>query len=144
MLKGELDALKSELEAGREAQKSVAEVLEFAKERANEYEKEARIRFALENERLAAYRDKWSKRLELLDSAADLGKEILECKKFFSDCCEELTAIIEGRTPKPNKPREDFYLEKERLKEAGVSSELDEERLTERELNALLGYRPIN
>lgn len=137
MLKGEVEALKAELEAGRAQERAVSDILAFAKARAEDYEKESRIRFALENERLAAYRDKWSKRLELLGSAADLGAEVLECQSFFSDCCDELTAIIEGKPIKTNPPREDFYREKERLKEIGVS-DLPEAHLTESELNALL------
>lgn len=137
MLKGEIEALRSELEAERSVQKSIADVLAFAKERAEEYEKEARIRFALENERLCAYRDKWTKRLESLDSATDLGKEILECRRFFDDCCEELTAIVEGKPVKTDRPREDYYREKERLSEIGVS-DCPESHLTESELNTLL------
>ena len=137
VLKAEINRLKNELESYSKKADKIEEVLFFAKERADEYEEEARIRFQLENERLISYRNKWTKRLKALGDAEKLGEEVIECHDFFKDCIEDLTAIVEGRPIKENPPKESYYRECVRLEELGVT-EAPEKRLTEEELNKLL------
>lgn len=137
VLKAEINRLNGELESYSRNSEKTLEVLAFAKERAEEYESEARIRFQLENERLISYRNKWSKRLKALGDAEKLGEEVIECHEFFKDCIEDLTAIVEGRPLKKDSPKESYYRECVRLEELGVA-EAPEKRLTEEELNKLL------
>ena len=77
-LRAEINHLEKRIEEYVAREREVEEVLNFAKMRAEEYEKEAKIRFALERERLSSYREKWQKRLDSLGNADRLGEEILE------------------------------------------------------------------
>lgn len=137
-LRAEVERLTAELNGYRAEEREIRDALNFAKARSEEYEKEARIRFALESERLAAYRDKWQSRLRMLGSAEKLGEEVLECKRFFEDCVRELSAVIEGEPLPSDPPGEQFYSECARLSDLGVSREEQEVRLSDDELGVLL------
>ena len=137
-LRAEVERLTAELNEYRGEEREIRDALNFARARSEEYEKEARIRFALEAERLAAYRDKWRSRLNALGSAEKLGEELLECQRFFGDCVKELSAVIEGEPLPSDPPRDQYYSECVRLNELGVSADTSERRLSDEELDILL------
>lgn len=136
-LKDEIRRLEKRIEEYVSREREIEEVLNFARLRAEEYEKESKIRFALEKERLSCYREKWQKRLETLKDADRLGEEILECNEYFKKLSSELVEIIEGRKIINDEPKETFVRETKRLKELGVSS-ASEKVLSEDDLNKLL------
>ncbi len=137
VLKAEIHRLESRLAEYIAREREIEEVLIFAKERAEEYEKESRIRFILERERLSSYREKWQRRLDNLNNADRLGEEILECNEFFKKLSIELKEIVEGKKSNHDEPRETYVRETKRLNELGVSSQT-ETMLSEEDLNKLL------
>lgn len=137
VLKAEISRLESKIEAYEKREKEIEEVLLFAKSRAEEYEKEAKIRYNLERERLYSYREKWQNRIKELGEADSLGEEILECNEYFKKIADDLRNIVEGKNPEANVAEESYLREKERLREIGVSSE-GENVLSEEDLNKLL------
>lgn len=60
-LKSEIDRLKSEIKGYKEREDSVANALSAAIERAREMENAAKIRYALEGERIRLFREKWER-----------------------------------------------------------------------------------
>lgn len=137
VLKAEIHRLESRLAEYIAREREIEEVLIFAKERAEEYEKESRIRFILERERLSSYREKWQSRLDNLNNADRLGEEILECNEFFKKLSIELKEIVEGKKSNHDEPGETYVRETKRLNELGVSSQT-ETMLSEEDLNKLL------
>ena len=137
VLKAEIHRLESRLAEYIAREREIEEVLIFAKERAEEYEKESRIRFILERERLSSYREKWQSRLDNLKNADRLGEEILECNEFFKKLSIELKEIVEGKKSNYDEPGETYVRETKRLNELGVSSQT-ETMLSEEDLNKLL------
>lgn len=137
VLKAEIHRLESRLAEYIAREREIEEVLIFAKERAEEYEKESKIRFILERERLSSYREKWQSRLDNLNNADRLGEEILECNEFFKKLSIELKEIVEGKKSNYDEPRETYVRETKRLNELGVSSQT-ETMLSEEDLNKLL------
>lgn len=137
VLRAEIRRLEERLDEYAKREREISEVLRFAKERADEYEKEARVRFQLERERLSAYREKWVSRIKALNDADRLGEEILECNEYFKKISSELKNIVEGE-PLPSAEAEETYIkERNRLSEMGVSEE-PEVMLSEEDLNKLL------
>ncbi len=136
ILKAEVRRLEGELQVYRAKENSITETLNYAREKAENYEREARLRFSLEQERLSAYREKWTKRLKNLKDAERLGEEILECNEYFSRIAKELKDIVRG-DEEVNEPNENYITEIKRLKEIGVSSE-EEITLSEEDLTKLL------
>ncbi|MBO7177956.1 MAG: hypothetical protein J6V69_02525 [Clostridia bacterium] len=136
-LKTEIALLEKRIAEYESREKEIREVLTFAKERAEEYEQEAKIRFILEKERLSAYREKWQRRLEKLNDADRLGEEILECNEYFKKISTDLKKIIDGEKVDVNEVEETYVSEKKRLREMGVST-MQERVLSEEDLNKLL------
>ena len=136
-LRAEINHLEKRIEEYVAREREVEEVLNFAKMRAEEYEKEAKIRFALERERLSSYREKWQKRLDSLGNADRLGEEILECNEYFKNISDELRGIINDEKIINDQPTETYVKETKRLKELGVSN-APEVMLSEEDLNKLL------
>ena len=136
-LKAEISVLEKRLREYESREKEIRDVLSFAKERAEEYEQEAKIRFILERERLSSYREKWQQRLEKLQDADRLGEEILECNEYFKKISLDLKRIIDGEKVVVDEPEETYVLEKKRLREMGVSTST-ETVLSEEDLNKLL------
>lgn len=138
-LKAEIARLSAELEGYKKREKEITEALVFAKERVDEYEKEAKLRFRLEYERLAAYRNSWTSRVKRLGDAEKLGEAVIGTQEFFKKCCDDLKRIAEGDIPPQSAPEEDFKRECERL---GVPADrltvAVEEKLTDSELKELL------
>ena len=137
VLKAEVYRLENKLKEFEMREKEITEVLSFAKKRAEEYEKEARVRFLLEKERLSNYRERWTERLKILDDAEKLGEEIIECNKFFERISNELKSIVEGESIVESEVERSYNKEKKRLQEMSVS-ELKEVTLSEEDLNKLL------
>ncbi len=137
MLKAEVARLEKEIEGFKQRENGINEVLSFAKERAESYERETRLRYTLERERLSAYREKWQKRLRELKDADRLGEEILECNEYFEHVGLELKNIIEGEEDASSEPKGSYFSELNRLKEIGMT-ETDETTLSETDLNKLL------
>lgn len=136
-LKQEVYRLECRLDEYVKREREIQDVLSFAKNRADEYEKEARLRYMLERERLSTYREKWKGRLKNLGEADRLGEELLECNEYFKRIADELKSIVEG-TPMPeNEVENSFYSEQKRLNEIGVTDEV-ETILSEEDLNKLL------
>ncbi|MBQ8178458.1 MAG: hypothetical protein IJ033_04615 [Clostridia bacterium] len=136
-LKAEVYRLECRLDEYVKREREITEVLSFAKARAEEYEKEAKLRYMLERERLSTYREKWRGRLKSLSDADRLGEEILECNECFKRISAELKSIVEG-TPMPDDEVESSYFnEQKRLSEIGVTDEV-ETMLSEEDLNKLL------
>ncbi len=137
ILKADIVRLENEVAGYRQRENSINEVLAFAKERAESYERETRLRYTLERERLSAYREKWQKRLRELKDADRLGEEIIECNEYFEHVGLELKKIVEGEENASPEPNDSYSLELSRLKEIGVT-ESEETVLSETDLNKLL------
>lgn len=137
ILKAEIYRLENKLKEFENREREITEVLAFAKERAEEYEKEARLRYMLEKERLCSYRNKWTERLKALNDADKLGEEIIECNEYFKRISKELKSIIEGEDVVESDVEKSYNKELERLKELSVSEE-KEVTLSEEDLNKLL------
>ena len=87
----------------------------MAKELAERYERETKIRYALEAERLANYQKKWQLKIKKLNSAEDLGKEILNMQRYFRECYLELNALAQGEEVECDEVEESLFLEERRL-----------------------------
>ncbi len=136
-LKAEVYRLECKLNEYEKRESEIAEILSFAKSRAEEYEKEAKLRYMLERERLTSYREKWKGRLKTLSDADRLGEEILECNEYFKRIATELSSIIEGAPIPDNEVENSYFREQKRLNEIGVTEEI-ETTLSEDDLNKLL------
>ena len=136
-LKAEVHRLEKKIEEYVAREREIGEVLNFARLRAEEYEKEAKIRYTLEKERLSSYREKWQNRLETLKDADRLGEEVLECNEYFKKISKDLKEIVEGEKVSCDEPTETFVRETKRLKELGITS-APERVLSEEDLNKLL------
>ena len=59
-LRKEISTLREELSSYKAREREIAEALSFAKERSEDYLREARIRYTLETERLEAFSARWT------------------------------------------------------------------------------------
>ena len=116
--RAENKALREELDLYRSREREVADALNFARERANEYLKEARIRFGLEAARLNDFKARIVRRLEKLGSAEKVGEELNECEAFFAAAAKELDELASGKRVK-HTPEEEYRREIERLEFLG-------------------------
>lgn len=107
-------ALREELDLYKAREREVTDALNFARERANEYLKESRLRFGLEAARLNDFRTRIVKRLEKLGSAEKVGAELMECERFFAAAAKELDELASGKRVK-HTPEEEYRMEVERL-----------------------------
>lgn len=122
-LRSEISLLKEELDSYKAREREIAEALNFAKSRSEEYLKESKIRFTLESERLKAFSARWQARLKTLGDPERLGKEVVEAGRFFADAAREIEEIASGSSPAVNAPEEEYYREKIRLDELGALAE---------------------
>ena len=107
-------ALREELDLYKAREREVTDALNFARERANEYLKESRLRFGLEAARLNDFRTRIVKRLEKLGSAEKVGAELADCERFFAAAAKELDELASGKRVKRT-PEEEYRMEVERL-----------------------------
>ena len=107
-------ALREELDLYKAREREVTDALNFARERANEYLKESRLRFGLEAARLNDFRTRIVKRLEKLGSAEKVGAELADCERFFAAAAKELDELASGKRIKRT-PEEEYRMEVERL-----------------------------
>lgn len=114
-LKQEIERLNVELERYRARENEISRSLLVAKELAERYERETKIRYALEAERLANYQKKWQLKIKKLNSAEDLGKEILNMQRYFRECYLELNALAQGEEVECDEVEESLFLEERRL-----------------------------
>lgn len=122
-LRSEISLLKEELDSYKAREREIAEALNFAKSRSEEYLKESKIRFTLESERLKAFSARWKARLKTLGDPERLGEEVVEAGRFFADAAREIEEIASGSSPAVNAPEEEYYREKIRLDELGALAE---------------------
>lgn len=122
-LRSEISLLKEELDSYKAREREIAEALNFAKSRSEEYLKESKIRFTLESERLKAFSARWQARLKTLGDPERLGEEVVEAGRFFADAAREIEEIASGSSPAVNAPEEEYYREKIRLDELGALAE---------------------
>lgn len=137
VLKSEIYRLEERLKEYEKREREIADIISFTKERAESYEKEARMRYDLERARLSDYRRKWMERLKTLGDADRLGKEIIECNEYFKKISCELKHILEGDEIELSDVQENYDMEKNRLDALGVC-EGKEIVLSEEDLNKLL------
>ncbi|MFA5449674.1 MAG: hypothetical protein WC292_04475 [Clostridia bacterium] len=117
-LKKEIFNVQNELSRLREREEGISDALRLAARHAKDYEREAKIRFALECERLDSYRRRWRGYISNLSRAEKLGQEVIHTEKLLKECREEMAQFIEEDLPSP--PTEDYFSETERLKELEV------------------------
>lgn len=114
-LKRETLNLSLELAKYRAREAEITNALSFAQNKAKELEQEAKIRYALERERLENYRAKWTGAIQSLEKAESLGEQVIKTEKYLRQCAKELKDIIERDIPFDNGPQEDYYRETARL-----------------------------
>lgn len=139
-LRSEISLLKEELDSYKAREREIAEALNFAKSRSEEYLKETKIRFTLESERLKAFSARWQARLKTLGDPKRLGEEVVEAGRFFADAAREIEEIASGSSPAANAPEEEYYREKIRLDELGA---LAEERGLRESASDASGVAPV-
>jgi len=116
-LKRENSGLSLELARYRAKEAEIAEALAFAKVKAKELERESKVRYALESERLDAYRAKWTEAVQSLEKAESLGEQVIKTEKYLRQCARELKELIERDIPFDTPAQEDYYNETARLSE---------------------------
>ncbi|MDR3185768.1 MAG: hypothetical protein LBU04_03015 [Christensenellaceae bacterium] len=114
-LKSEIASLKDELARLHARDEQITDVLAVAHRKASEYEKEARIRFSLECERLECYRQKWQGYISNLSSAEKLGAEIIKTETALKNIAIELQQFVDDELPFYEAQEEDYVSEKERI-----------------------------
>lgn len=114
-LKAEVAALSAELKKYRENGDAVTDAWRLARMKAKEYEQEAKIRFALECERLDIYREKWTGAVKNLEKAEKLGEEVIKTEKLMRQYAREIREMIDDDLPTDTPQDEVFYEESERL-----------------------------
>jgi hypothetical protein len=123
-LKRELNKLSHENKKLRDREEGVTDALSIAKQKARDYLEEAKIRFALECERLEGYRRQWTSYIKDLSTAKDLGLEVINTEKKLRECAEEMQGFINEDFPFATPAYENFMQESERInpKEASLGS----------------------
>lgn len=114
-LKREIDRLNTELDAFKARENEISKSLLIAKELGERYERECKVRYALEAERLSEYQKKWQAKIKKLNSAEDLGKEILDTQRYFRECYLELNALAQGEDVDYDEVEESLFFEEKRL-----------------------------
>jgi hypothetical protein len=118
-LKRENNALSIELARYRAKEAEIAETLAYTKNKAKELEREAKVRYTLECERLEAYRAKWTEAVQNLEKAENLGEQVIRTERYLRQCAKELREMIEQDIPFNSPAQEDYISETERLSEKG-------------------------
>lgn len=114
-LKRENSSLSLELARYRAKEAEIAEALSYAKSKAKELEREAKVRYALECERLDAYRAKWTEAVQSLEKAESLGEQVIKTERYLRQCAKELKDLIERDIPFDTPAQEDYFEETARL-----------------------------
>lgn len=138
-LKREIDRLNAELNTFKARENEISKSLLVAKELGEKYERECRVRYALEAERLSDYQKKWQDKIKKLNSAEDLGKEILDTQRYFRECYLELNALAQGEDVDYDEVEESLYFEERRLSEHNEKRNVQiDDCLSSQELDMLM------
>jgi len=121
-LKKELNKLSQENKKLREREEGVSDALSIAKQKAKDYLEEAKIRFALECERLENYRRQWLSYIKDLDSAEQLGLEVINTEKKLRECAKEMQSFISEDFPFLTPQYEDYIAESGRINNNIISN----------------------
>ena len=135
-LRKEISTLREELSSYKAREREIAEALSFAKERSEDYLREARIRYTLETERLKAFSARWTSRLNTLGDPKKLGEEVLEARRFFEEAAREIETLTGGQDAARDPAEEEYYSERARLKDLGALAENEGSGETEMEPDA--------
>lgn len=141
-LKQENEKLHSELEKYRAQEKEISETLSYAKKQAESIISEAKIKYALECERIKVYRQKWTllaptnNKNRLLESFDRTSNTLKQCQlemenMLANDFGEDLESYIEER---------DRLNEEPSLNYQAIIAETESkvEELNDKDLEALL------
>ncbi len=114
------------LEEYRKKERKITEALSYAEEKKAAVEKEIKVKYALECERLAAFRKKW------VDAVRNgtLDRDYKRTERVLDECRAQLLAEFDEETA-------DYYEETERLDEVNEKRRHIDE-LSENELEELL------
>ncbi|MCL2631320.1 MAG: hypothetical protein FWD49_07395 [Firmicutes bacterium] len=140
-LKRDIVRLSNENSRLRSREEGVSDALIVARAQAKDYLEEAKIRFALECERLEDYRRQWVNYIKDLSSAEKLGLEVVNTEKKLKSCAMEMRALIGKEFLSPCPQEEDFISETERIKDLPVNLKGGNEgeiQMSDEELRALI------
>ncbi|MDR2266874.1 MAG: hypothetical protein LBE09_04740 [Christensenellaceae bacterium] len=113
-LKRENEDLRSKLETVQARESMIVDTLASARKIAKEYQEEAKLRFALECERLENYRSRWLGYVSNISTAEQLGEEIIRTNILLKNCADDMKRIINEDLP--HSPQiESFISEIERI-----------------------------
>ncbi len=85
-LKREVNDLSVALEQYRSRETQTMQVITLAKQKADELAQEAKIKYALECQRLRVYRDKWMRYIKDRNAAGKLAQDIEKTNEVLKEC----------------------------------------------------------
>lgn len=143
-LKEEIGRLQKELSALRARESNVLEEVEFCRRLSVDAEKEIRLRYTLEAERLDTFRKRWTGYVDGLKQES-FGAALKEADERFERCRNEIARYIAEDFFGGAGPEADLAAERLRLEEEpndcdpSGREEREEDVLPDAELKALLG-----
>lgn len=93
-LKKQLNNLCVELEEYKKKEKQIIQVLAFAKEKAEEIIQDAKIKYALECQRLRLYRNKWMRYIKDKNREGKLAADIEKTNEVLKECQSQLEDML--------------------------------------------------
>lgn len=149
-LKKEINDLSIALEEYKKRESEIAQILKFAKEKAEELIKEAKTKYALECQRLKLYRNKWMRYIKDKNSAGKLAEDIEKTNEVLKECQVQLEDMLYSDLGINKSVTDSYIYERERLDDEPILNyraiisqninnlEEDEEKLSNDELQKML------
>ena len=114
-LKKEVNDLSIEIENFKKKEEEITQVLIFAREKANEIIQEAKIKNALECERLKIYRNKWLRYIDEKGAKGQLAEDIEKTNHILRECQIELEDMLYNDLDIDKSVCESYICERERI-----------------------------
>lgn len=145
-LKKEINDLSIALEEYKKREAEIAQVLTFAREKAEELTREAKTKYALECQRLRVYRNKWMRYIKDKNKTGKLAEDIETTNEVLKECQAQLEDMLYSDLGINQNVSDSYIYERERIDDepildyrAIIDENINkEEKITNEELERML------